>query len=544
MRQLSSMQSRLHRSNPIATLLAVLLCVLGLTTAKADYDVLLDVSGSMAGFKREQESWNRLLANIESHANEKYIFGTSLRRIIDLPLSEVPLSDQKTFLGEALENWLDRSSVDSLVIITDNVADTQETDSLDSQKLFEKQVQTQFSHIAIVIISLPFRGQVYTPDGGRGRYYPGKRALSIYLLGRGDIRDSDFDAMQQQFKNLSGFRLQHIQIKPTFSTQVAEVGDIEITKYHGKTRVRMENNRLVISQHPLGRPLHLPFRVDIQTESAFELKDIELAAQITFDRIGHLADMGKIFADIDPKRTDLSPNSIKNFKIDFNISEFHFNDIDFKDQLAFALDESLSLDGELSINFEATRDNYRLPETLLNSWSYTGSPQSLDTPTEEVQNRIYRLGSSVLDLIPKEIPVQTLHTIPITLELRYPSGPVVSLLLLLLLLILVGFIMWTSLARGQTYVLVDDLDFEIPLSLSFGQSYSHYDEEQRLWFQLRSLGLFFWLSSPMKIRGSRFVSAGQTFTIQDPEMGDSSWHLRKMQKAKAKGVSPDEEWEY
>jgi len=76
----------------------------GATQPAAAYDVMLDVSGSMAGFA-EFPVWTRLLNTLDTDAERKWVFGEDTQRF-EAPLSEAELRDNETRLGSALRTWL------------------------------------------------------------------------------------------------------------------------------------------------------------------------------------------------------------------------------------------------------------------------------------------------------------------------------------------------------------------------------------------------------------------------------------------------------
>ncbi|MGH8553015.1 MAG: hypothetical protein ACRERS_06940, partial [Methylococcales bacterium] len=171
------------------TFLLFLLCFAAHTAPAGEYDILYDVSGSMAGFQAQAESWRNFLAGLESHAKSKFRFGEidHFGPIQGTLFDEKP-RDNNTFLGEAIQSWLnlanDRS--DLVLVITDNVADTQSGESSSSQALLTRllsRTQGQFDKVAIITFQMPFDGDVYYLQSNAKNHYSGSRALVLYLLG-------------------------------------------------------------------------------------------------------------------------------------------------------------------------------------------------------------------------------------------------------------------------------------------------------------------------------------------------------------------------
>lgn len=109
---------------PIARLLAALALCLVLVAPAVAYDVMLDASGSMQGFKEASgDAWTGLLNGLESGARRTYYFGDRTG-VPNSLLAQVRLNHENTRLDEALQRWLNDSlSGDSVIIITDNIAD-------------------------------------------------------------------------------------------------------------------------------------------------------------------------------------------------------------------------------------------------------------------------------------------------------------------------------------------------------------------------------------------------------------------------------------
>jgi len=308
-----------------------------------DYDVMLDASGSMRGFKKEPQTWQKLLNNLESSARHKYQFGDKKNfKRVNAPLMKVKLRDQKTFLGKALEDWLALSSEGDLVIIvTDNVADNSANASQSQQLFYDllSKPDSPFSHIAIFPMTLPFKGKVFSIGSGRGKHYQGQRALSIYAIAR-NVSDQAFNKLRRQIETkITGFKYQYIQIKPFDGRTISGlVGDINIAPDSAQDAdVKFENQdgtkRLAVRRLSLGKEIKFSFNVNIQSNSSFELQDVELIADIelfTDDEMLKSFDMTDNFiAEVNPRRATISPSGFQDIRVDFQNAPFNFGDLDF-----------------------------------------------------------------------------------------------------------------------------------------------------------------------------------------------------------------------
>ena len=555
--RLQSIRCKLHvKSHPAGLkLLALIILISSPLVWGTDYDVMLDASGSMQGFKKEQQTWQKLLNNLETSARRKYQFGdrNNFKRV-DAPLINVRLRDQKTFLGKALKDWLALSSEgDVLVIVTDNVADNSANASQSQQLFYDllSKPESPFSHIAIFPMTLPFNGKVYPIGAGRGKSYQGERALSIYAIAR-NVSDQAFDEQRSQIETkITGFKYQYIQIKPFDGKTISGlVGDINIAPDSAQDAdVKFENHdgtqRLVVHSLRLGKEINFSFKVNIQSSSSFELQDVELLADIqlfTDDEMRQSFEMTENFiAEVSPRRATISPSGFQDIRVDFQNAPFNFGELDFLDKLAFAMRNTMTIQGNLDLQFKANRENMNLSQGILHTWSYEGNVNNLNKPRANVQEKVYKLGDLVKRMLPESNDIQKLHSVPVILELRYPLWP---LLVVFLGIVLMIGILWTIIQKtSKQYVLEDEMGHQTDIAIALGQPHRHYSGNGQLMFSLSSWGIIFWISTPLRLTGSHFVSGGQNIRISDPDMGDEySWQLREVTANKSTSMEDDDDW--
>jgi hypothetical protein len=511
-----------------------------------DYDVMLDASGSMRGFKKEP-AWQKLLENLESSARRKYQFGNrnNFKRV-EAPLINVRLRDQKTFLGEALKDWLTLSSRgDVVVIITDNVADNTNNSS-QSQRLFYDLLSkpgSPFSHIAIFPMRLPFNGKVFPIGPGKGKPYKGDRALSIYAIGR-KISATKFDNLRDQIKTkITGFKYEYIQVKPFDSKSISSVGKIKIdtsSTQGAKIEPVVDDNgkeRLVISRLYLGSEMEFSFNVTVQSSSSFDLHDVELTANLQLNKsedTRHITMEENFITEVQPRRATISATGIQDILITFENKPFQFGDLDFLDKLAFTWHNTLLIHGEIDIEFKANRDNMEVAEQIKDTWSYEGSANNLASAS--VQQKVYKLGDLVKSMLSEAKTIEKLHSTPVTLELRYPLWPL--LVIIMAFLLLVGFLYWVmNMRTPKVYQLEDDMGYKTDITMGLGQPYRHYSHGQLL-FALSSWGIGFWVNTSLRLRSSHFIGSGQKIRIEIPDTGEEyNWRLREL-KLKARKEEP------
>ncbi len=517
-------------------LLLVLFMISNCPVWAVSYDLMLDASGSMLGFQKKPETWKKLITSMESSARHKYQFGNKNNFMrVKGSLLNVRLRDKNTYLGQALRDWLSLSKPkDVVVIITDNVADTR--NSSKSQKLLYdllSKPDSAFSHIAIFPMKLAFKGRVYPGK----RHYKGKRALSIYAIAR-DFSDKDFKKLRQDIEaKLAQFESHYIQIKP-FDNQTVSglVGDIEIDP-SSSGNVKFENGRLVVSGLNLGSAMNFSFKIKIQSTNSFELENVELTAKLDLTRgedMKHITMADKFTTTVSPRFATISPKSIKDITIDFANKPFNFNELSFTEKLAFTMKNSLEIPGNLDIEFKANRENINLSEGIINTWSYEGNVRNIGNPKVSVQGKVFKLGDLVRRMMPDN-NIQKLYSVPVTLELRYPLWPIFVIIVVVLLPV-IGFLYWISTRQPKEYFLEDDMGDRIDLALGFAQVFRHYSGEGNLIFALSYYGIGFWVSTPFKLRSSRFIGSGQNIRLFDAENDDEySWQLREVKE----DVTPD-----
>jgi len=512
-------------------LAALLLGANSVATGTEKYDILLDVSGSMQGFWVKNALWKSLLDPLQAQSRKNILFGNKNRYnlVVGSLLSSLKPTDTTTLLGEALDEWYraDGSPGQMLLLITDNVADTGNKTSLQSQQLFNTLLagkDSPFTHVGVFALRLPFNGKVYRPGPGPGTLYTGKRALLLYLLGREGISDDDFrvsrQAMSQYIEKLSQIEQHYFQVRPFDPEELSSsLGGININAGHNNTvDVSIDGDKgLKIDNYSLGDPLQLNFRADIKSRASFELQDIELEAALTFDELPELSKASNFNADISPRRTTLTPNELKGFQISFDLGKnFDFFDLPLRKKLTYVAKNGAVLKGELEVLFHANRNSYQIARPLIDAWSYTGPVGTLNTPTEAIQGKVFNLDKIILDLLPNNVPEQTLKRIPVTLSMQFPLIPLFSVLFLLLLLGLLIFGLLKMSGGRNTYILESDYGDIDPVSVGFGQRYTKYDKDNQPLFSLRNMGLCFFLSSLLKQkRGSRCIGPGQSFVLLD-----------------------------
>ena len=518
--------------------------------ASGDYDVLLDVSGSMLGFTKgvsekganEGASWRNLLNMIESRKASAFLFGDSLRPAGGA-LAQAPSGDQRTKLNEALEQWSTSLNAAPLaVVITDNVADDRTPDGA-SQQAFEELVSdmNRFNHIGAFAVRLPFSGKLYDPvtDHPGKKLYSGPRALVVYLLGRTDSVSQDTferarDYLRDSIRSVCQANdFQYFQVEPIESIpdgiQVLNGGsrNLRIDTVNGRRTLHILN-------YHFGDPVDLTLQVMVRNNSHVQLNNVTLNASLDFKDIPGLADphkTGPINAVVtNPIRTIKVDQAVQ-FDVHFKIDQrFGFHDINLKTEMGYALRDTQVIQGGLNVDFYADRKAYQMAQADLEQWDYRGKSTDLARSDSSVQSKVYRLGIIIKDLAPRaaEAPKTTLLSLPVNLEAHFGPGPVLVIPFAVVLVGAILFLVVWWLGQGE-YFLEDGVGERIPISLGFLQVYRHTSVEGTPQFTLKNVGIGFWMSTRLRRRGGqRLLGAGSRFQLRDEESGeDLSWRLQR-----------------
>ena len=547
----------------------LLVAVLGLMllggaadVAALAYDIMLDASGSMAGFKTEQDAtyqarWRGILGALEAGAGDKFQFGNRDNfRAIQASLYEVPLRDDETYLGEAVQRWVGSSAADeALIVITDNQADTQGlSESTHQQQILEQTLTAKgspFAQVGLFAVRLPFSGPVYSLDGKTKKKYTGERALVIYILGRTKLDIAEFRGLVDIVRAaLAGFELRYFPIRPFDSASVSsQVDDIAISQTGDQSvHVTTRNGRLIIDNYPFGEPLKLRFKADIKTTgNALQLQNVALDAALRFDSLPELVHgpgggAPITHAKVIPEYATFTPDEVKGFDIQFEIHNFGFLDLPFTEQLAWTMRDTQRVEGRLDLRFHATKDQIQVDPDVLTGWNHEGAGADLGKPDAQIQTRVYHLGYLIKSLVPEDLPVQTLKSFPVTLEMRFPASPL--LIVLLLLAVLLG-LLWALarwLNRDARFVIEDEYSgTQIPIALTLFGRYTHMSGDDRLLFSLRYIGIGSLVATPYVLRSKRLVGPGHSILIYNPETEDER-EFRLTRAAHGPALD-DVEWE-
>lgn len=463
-----------------AALLLLLLTGTGPAAAQEDtpaYDVLLDNSGSMLGFKASPV-WTALLDQLDRSGGRNWVFDSQLRPH-DGRLSTATLNSDDTDLGEAITDWMARSKPGAgAFIVTDNVADSPGRAPLPSQVKWEAALQSgSIAHLVLAPVRLPFDGPLYSPDSPSltTPRYPGQRALALYLVVKAsDDREhtlAQVKAMEAKahaiLDPLARQNVQYVWLTVTpfdVSGQTEKQFVLKLTETSQATAT-LTGDTLEVRNLTVGDSASFGFEALVSTGQEFTLKDAEIKADLLFDDHGTLVTDKLIDADVDPKKAVLGANPSR-FTIKYDIRPFRLVDLSGWDLLMLALSNETPVKGKLRIRYRVERGMVDLSDDVTRAWSYDGPPSKLHLGDTSIQSRIYRLTELVRQSVRKDALEQNALVIDVVMHVNYPLRPV-AIAALLLLAGLAG-LAWAlaQMSRPRPYVGQNDISQEQTLTPS------------------------------------------------------------------------------
>lgn len=544
----------------------------GLTPGAAlGYDLILDKSGSMAGYARAGEMWRDFIAGLEGPAERRYAFGNDMVRLpAGASLLSVPLRDAETRLDAAMTRWLADTDVGaSAVIVTDNVVDYQNADSTAAQHRFYGYFtapDAPVTHLAVVLLRLPFDGRVYPLTGSGWQQFKGDRALVLYVLSRGD--GAGFEALLTLVDTvLGGLGLSHhkVRVKPFDRTALHVRGpgrDYPIqTPAHLKDKLRLQDGIIWMRGLAVGDDLQFPLEVVISSDSAFVLRDVQADAHISFRDTRGMIHPDGFRITVDPPRADVTPGRDRTFRLLVEGGGFLLpGEVNPLDRALLTLRNAEPVEGDLWVRFTANLRNLDLSEGLLAEWNHE-RPEALgDGSAADAQARVYMLAPLILDLLPGDVErVEELLSehLGVRIDLRYPVAPLVAALFLLAVAVIGLWFLLRWLTRRREFLLIDEYGGEqrfAPSLFSGRRVYAGDQGQGAPVFLLHYLllGFLVFAGKAYRLRTGRWLGGGRGVIRLQRRDGDeydlSVWDLRPARtSARQSGPGPgswqDDGWD-
>lgn len=498
--------------------LAVLASLLPLRTPAA-YDVMLDVSGSMAGFARAPD-WTGVLTTLDRGAEGKWVFGDSTRRL-NGALTDAPLRDQTTGLGNALRTWLRaRGASRTLVMLTDNVAagqDGQPTDARREQSLFYRLLQEAdgLAHIAVVPLRLPFRGRVYHPQDSRLKStYDGPRALAVYVIAKDGYREAEVAGLRETLTGLAGGNWPYIRLRPFaqdgWDEAIRGSGLAPVADGASEAEILTSSNGVAIRGYPVGEPLDFTIQATVQPGPNFRLLRANLRTSLTFDDSDYMAAAKTERVEITPQRRDLNPGEPAQFQLSYKVRGYELDDLKFLTLLDLALKGSSWQRGEIRIFVQVARANVELGGDPAKNWNFDGPQARLASADAAVQSRIYRFGELLQGMIPeRELDDQLVWASPVWVQVVYPLGPLVMAILGGLALLTLVLLLARQLAKGARYEVEDEAGNLTQVAPSFASTAKITSNDGATSLTIANFGLFHLHWAADRLLSSRIARASR-----------------------------------
>ncbi|MFP5514207.1 MAG: hypothetical protein ACLGJC_14100 [Alphaproteobacteria bacterium] len=566
-----------------AAFIATAVCGLPVRGAQA-FDVLLDVSGSMKGFLEApgsafSQTLTELLSQSAATGGKSFKFGDRFRRL-DGSIGADGFKDRSTLLKDGLAGWLNTepSPGQPLVVVTDNVAsDKSKPEEVLAQREFYA-ILGRFGFIGMVNARLPFSGTVSTPDDSANAQYTGRRALAFYILalatpGSERKRSDDYrDAYRsvEAIKRLLEKRQVEFRELPLLphdegwsARSVEKPLIIKNPDAGGGPDVAVEPDGLHVRDFHLGDDLTFSFGTEVRPAGTLVLKDVEIKARIEFSETSaFLPDGAKIPPDLDvtPRITTLSPDPVtgtQRFTIKVDIRQFGYIDLPFATKLALAMRPSVPAQGTITLRYLiSSKKNVEIFPPSIGDWSYDGRPENLGrSPTDgkrrpddpRIHEKIFHLRELADRMLPApyfERREEELHVIPVTLELVFPAGPIISLVLIGL--VLGGSLLWllSRAMSGMSFVVEDELGQEqAVIEAAIGRSYVVSSSDNCATVRLFALGPMFFVSTPNRLRSARLMFGPGPIKLQatqDDLALDYSFQLKRLEQSS--NSIHDQEW--
>jgi hypothetical protein len=460
--------------------LALWLC-LALTagTARA-YDLMLDRSGSMAGFKDAGRNgagpdlWLELIGGLEAGAERRFPFGNDLYD--PLPrgesLGSLPLKDNRTEIGLALEKWMVNraNSGDTLLLLTDNVVDSDQSrdDKVNDQERFNRALRSPesgVSHLAVIVLRLPFNGRIYPLEGEGFKMLRDKpRALVLYVISRGDAAEFDLALstvralmtrldVDHQVLLVRPFDTSSLRSKSTSSSAIEVPPEL-------RTKLALKDGVIWMRNLSFGDQVDFPLNIEVRSDSPFVLKQVRADVDVDFDSSDTLVRSGDFDVSIDPPVVDIPPEETQRFTIRVAGTRFALpQQTNLIDHAMLTLSDAEPIRGSLTARLKATMSNIDLSAGVLERWSHADVAGLGDPDAAGVHERVYKLKPLVMELIPRAQDEEILlldKTLGINIDMRYPMAPLLGLLLLGLLALGLLILLFRWLTRRREFVLTDD----------------------------------------------------------------------------------------
>jgi hypothetical protein len=511
--------------------------LLSMRPANAACSFLLDVSGSMAGFRGSQqrpiEDFNLLLDRLQSVCRNAFKFGDRDRagnalQPVAGKLRDVPLNNQQTLLGSAIEAWFKGARTgDSALMLTDNVADLKNINSAREQDLFNKTVtDAAITSLVAIPMRLPFSGTIFHPtDGKRTAQYGSPqrqpRAVVLYVVGKG-TSDREFDMLASNVAtnveavvrgNFESIRVRPLaetlekDIKLSFEPIGTNNRDTQVKAVRAKPDGPPE---IHIIDHDLGTSLEIKIPIQVQVAPQWDIvnADVDVQLQIPDQEKYHLTRLAYEIS-ISPKQVKLQGGKPVDLMIRIILKEVDYlKNAGFWTILQNALGTtSVDTEGKLIVTLSLARAGISLGKIYLDKWNLDGSADQLVEPSERVQTRIFNFDPILQTMVRSAAQQQSSPTsFALKDRMLLPSWPIFVAIIFLLVALVLGFGSAWMASRPQRYLIQNDVALSKNAELGWGNAISSASADGAVRIAIRRWPGFLSVTSGQRIARGRWLS--------------------------------------
>jgi len=367
----------------------------------------------MAGFEAPgapSQVYSALRKRLAELCSDQYGFSVGEPQ----PIASAPFG-QDTQLDVAFDWWLKKAQPgDTLLMLTDNIADDRKGIASDAQNRFNEEIRSQSAGLSgaeLNAIRLPFSGKVYPLDNAPGTPYSDLRALALYFVaksptGNGTADLNDFRAKRSLIEAVLKAILPDALERHRFTVRPFAALDDKLDAAPLKTdlvvtakgqavsgasveydpRVRL----LRILNLPIGSPLVVPINLMLRSGPDFGLAQTRFDAELVVPK----SDLGasrRDFARIDQEVRDIHPGETMPVKIFVTVLPFEWADRPtLWVRLKRLFHPPAPIEGRIEIHFSALRKNINLEDKVRLDWE-TNDREGLGRADPAVQRKIYEL---------------------------------------------------------------------------------------------------------------------------------------------------------
>jgi hypothetical protein len=370
------------------------------------------------------------------------------------------------------------------------------------------------------------------------------------VIARTGHDSAEIEGLRRLLTRLDGGSWPYIQIRPFaedgWSESIRESVIYAENETEAGAEIATSSDGIAIRRYQVGDPLDFAIDVTVQPGPNFRLREADVGTSLVFDRARFMQRASTESYRVTPSKKDLVPGESARFTLSYEIRGFELLDIDFWTLLELALEGSSWHSGEIRIWVSVERDNVELYGPI-ERWNYSGPVDALASADAEIQGQIYRLNELLQGMIPEtQLQRREVWASPIWVQVVYPLGPLLILILATVLGLALLLLLARQLARGSRYVVENEAGNTTEIAPGFAGSVTINSEDGATALTLRNFGLFHLHGATHRLRSPMIASANRAVarieTAGDPEEPAARYRfvVSKIQPAKGRQEDDDE----